>query len=121
MTQDYTMLDVLERFRNDVNMNAQIQRIVKGWDTDVALHTRDDGHAWRLCINQGKVGDIEPGDGAAFDDCPMRIVGDSIVMRGLFEGRVNGIRATNDGLIEIYGPMSDQVKLDAIALILWGI
>lgn len=115
------MLDVLERFRNDVNTNAQIQRIVKGWNTDVALQTHDADHAWRLCINQGKIEQIDAGNGAAFDCCPMRIVGDGIVMRGLFEGKINGIRANNDGLIEIYGPMADQVKLDAIALILWGI
>ncbi|MGZ8969356.1 MAG: hypothetical protein ACXW2W_09165 [Telluria sp.] len=115
------MLDVLERFRTDVNTNAQIQRIVKGWNTDVALESRDVGHTWRLCINEGLIGQIAPGNDASFDDCPMRIVGDSAVMRGLFEGRINGIRANNDGLIEIYGPMSDQVKLDAIALILWGI
>ena len=42
-------------------------------------------------------------------------------MQGLFEGKVNAIRANNDGLIEIYGGMSDQVKFDAIAIILWGI
>jgi hypothetical protein len=121
MTQDSTMLDVLEQFKSDVNGNAQIQRIVKGWNTDVALTTRHGGHAWRLCINGGKIEQIAAGHGAAFDDCPMRIVGDSSVMRGLFEGKINGIRANNDGLLEIYGPMSDQVKLDAIALILWGI
>lgn len=115
------MLDVLEQFKADVNSNAQIQRIVKGWNTDVALETRDADACWRLCITEGRIGHIAPGGGAAFDDCPMRIVGDSAVMRGLFEGKINGIRANNDGLIEIYGPMGDQVKLDAIALILWGI
>ena len=115
------MLDVLEQFRADVNSNAQIQRIVKGWSTDVALESRDAGLCWRLCINEGKIDSIAPGNGTSFSDCPMRIIGDSAIMRALFEGKINGIRANNDGLIEIYGPMSDQVKLDAIALILWGI
>lgn len=115
------MLDVLEQFKTQVNTNAQIQRIVKGWNTDVALEERDAATSYRLCISEGKIGSIARGGAATNEDCPMRIVGDSAVIRAVFEGRVNGIRANNDGLIEIYGPMSDQVKLDAIALILWGI
>lgn len=115
------MLDVLDNFKHQVNGNAQIQRIVKGWNTDVALEERDTAVCWRLRVNEGVIGDIDRGAPATYEDCPMRIVGDAATIRAVFEGRINGIRANNDGLIEIYGPMGDQVKLDAIALILWGI
>lgn len=115
------MLDVLDNFKNQVNGNAQIQRIVKGWNTDVALIEGDTATSWRLRVKEGIIQAVERGDAAANDDCSMRIVGEAATIRAVFEGRMNGIRANNDGLIEIYGPMSDQVKLDAIALILWGI
>lgn len=115
------MQDVLDNFKNQVNAHAQIQRIVKGWNTDVALEESDTATSWRLHVKEGMIGDIAKGAAGANDDCPMRIVGDAATIRAVFEGRINGIRANNDGLIEIYGPMSDQVKLDAIALILWGI
>lgn len=117
------MLDVLENFQSSVNTNAQIQRIVKGWNTDVLLQEIDSSICYRLLINDGKIHQIVHGATAVDDkdDCAMRIVGEAAIMRGLFEGKVNGIRANNEGLIAIYGPMGDQVKLDAIALILWGI
>ena len=115
------MLDVLDNFKNQVNGNAQIQRIVKGWNTDVALEERDTATSWRLRVKEGIIQAVERSNPAANDDCPMRIVGEADAIRAVFEGRINGIRANNDGLIEIYGPMGDQVKLDAIALILWGL
>ena len=40
--------------------------------------------------------------------------------KALLEGGADQVRLLEDDT-EIYGPMSDQVKLDAIALILWGI
>jgi hypothetical protein len=119
------MLDVLENFQSSVNSNAQIQRIVKGWNTDVLLEESDSNICYRLLINDGKIHQIvhsaTPVDVEDDDDSAMKIVGEAAIMRGLFEGKVNGIRANNEGLIAIYGPMGDQVKLDAIALILWGI
>jgi len=115
------MRDVLEQFRSRVNASAQIQRIVKDWNTDVALDERDTATSWRLSVQHGRIGAIDCGAPATTDGCAMRIVGDGAMLRAVFEGRINGIRANNDGLIEIYGPMGDQVKLDAIALILWGI
>jgi hypothetical protein len=117
------MLDVLENFQSSVNTNAQIQRIVKGWNTDVLLEEIDSSICYRLLISDGKIHQIVHGATTVDDkdDCAMRIVGESAIMSGLFEGKVNGIRANNEGLIAIYGPMGDQVKLDAIALILWGI
>ncbi len=115
------MLDVLENFQSNVNNNAQIQRIVRGWNTDVLLQEIDSRDSYRLKINDGKIHQIIQSRSTDDDESPMKIVGESGIMRGLFEGKVNGIRANNEGLIAIYGPMGDQVKLDAIALILWGI
>lgn len=115
------MLDVLEKFQTDVNTNTQIQKIVKGWNTQVLLEQSDNEIRYQLYINDGKIEHIVSSSTESDDDVPMRIVGETAIMRGLFDGKVNGIRANNEGLIAIYGPMSDQVKLDAIALILWGI
>lgn len=115
------MLDVLEKFQADVNTNAHIQRIVKGWNTDVLLEESDSEDSYRLLINDGKIEQIVYSTTNPNEEAPMKIVGDAAIMRGLFNGKVNGIRANNEGLIAIYGAMGDQVKLDAIALILWGI
>ena len=115
------MIVVLETFKTDVNANAQIQRIVKGWNTGILLEEKNTAICYMLQIREGRIDAIKQFDTDQAPECNTRIAGDSDTMRGLFEGKVNAIRANNDGLIEIYGSMGDQVKLDAIALILWGI
>ncbi len=115
------MLQLLEEFKTQVNDNAHIQRIVKGWNTDVLLEESDSKSRYRLAIEDGKIQEVQVCEPNTSFDCTMRIIGDSVIMQGLFAGRVNGIRANNEGLLSIYGPMNDQVKLDAIALILWGL
>ncbi|MBM3117043.1 hypothetical protein [Jeongeupia naejangsanensis] len=115
------MLNILEDFKLQVNANPQIQRIVKSWDTDIVLEENDTATSYWMNIDRGQIGQIHLGDIANGNDNPIRIVGDGATLRAVFEGKINGIRANNDGLLEIYGQMNDQVKLDAIALILWGI
>lgn len=114
------MLDVLENFRTQVNGNAHIQRIVKGWNTTVAIEESDGMGQYQLHISDGRIEEIRTEHGF-YDEAGIKIIGDGAIMRGVFDGRLNGIRANNEGLIAIYGAMGDQVKLDAIALILWGI
>ncbi|WP_432719541.1 hypothetical protein R0381_000325 [Jeongeupia wiesaeckerbachi] len=115
------MLNVLEDFKLQVNANPHIQRVVKGWSTDIVLEESDTATAYWMNVAAGQIGQIQQGEIANGNDSPIRIAGDGATLRAVFEGRINGIRANNDGLLEIYGPMHDQVKLDAIALILWGI
>lgn len=115
------MLDVLEQFKTDVNTNAQIQRIVKSWNTGIFLEEKDTAIYYRLTVKDGRIDEVTQASINDVDDSKIKIVGIREILKGLFQGKVNGIRANNDGLIEIYGSMSDQVKLDAIALILWGI
>lgn len=115
------MLDVLEKFQTDVNTNTHIQRLVKGWNTQVLLEQSDTTESYQLLVLDGKIEQIVLQTRDLNDEAPMKIVGEAAIMRGLFDGKVNGIRANNEGLIAIYGAIGDQVKLDAIALILWGI
>ena len=115
------MIAVLETFKSDVNANAQIQRIVKGWNTGILLEEKNTAISYMLQIKEGKIDAIKKFNASEAPDCETKIAGNDDTMQGLFEGKVNPIRANNEGLIEIYGSMGDQVKLDAIALILWGI
>ena len=115
------MLSVLEKFKIDVNANLQIQRIVKGWSTEILLEEKDASTSYFLDVKDGKIDSVRQFEKGSDPDHQTKIVCDREIMQGLFEGRVNAIRANNDGLVEIYGGMSDQVKLDAIAIILWGV
>jgi len=115
------MISILEQFKADVNANAQIQRIVKGWDTEIMLEEKDTQDSYFLKVKGGRVVDVSHHLRNTEPQCETRISGAKTIIQGLFEGKVNPIRATNNGELEIYGAMSDQVKLDAIALILWGV
>lgn len=114
------MLDVLHAFRDQVNADPEVQRVVRDWTTRLLLEESDSGRHYRIGIERGRIADVQRLDGPDDDEAPLRIVAPAAVMRGVFEGRVSGIRANNDGLLAVYGSMDDQVRMDAIALILWG-
>ena len=90
------MLSVLEKFKSDVNANAQIQRIVKGWNTGILLEEKDTSRSYLLDVKEGKIDGIHQFERNSEPAYQTKIAGDQVIMQGLFEGKVNAIRANND-------------------------
>jgi hypothetical protein len=42
-------------------------------------------------------------------------------LEALFTGKLNPVEAHSNGILEVYGEPKDQVKLDAITLVLWNV
>jgi len=56
----------------------------------------------------------EPGDDA------LLLRADQAILQKIFSGNLSPLGAYTDGLLEVYGSQKDQIKLDVIALVVWG-
>ena len=93
--------------------------MLKDWRPEFFIQTADEAETFRIEFRDGqvehvaKVGD-EPGDGA------LLLRGDGTILDRVFNGTLSPLKAYTDGALEVYGSQKDQIKLDAIALVVWG-
>jgi putative sterol carrier protein len=109
----------LDSFRAEANACAQLAPILKGWNPVFHLESRDDGAVFSLTVRDGKVQELTEGRLQA--ERPISLVADTATLRKLFTGGLNPVEAHSNGDLEVYGDVKDQVKLDAVVLVLWDI
>ena len=113
------VLDALQRFRLKANASERVRKITAAWHPTLFVECLDTGTRYQLRIGDGVIApidvtDAEPGESA------LLVRGDSAVLSAVFAGSLHPLHAYNDGALEVYGSPSDQVKLDAISLVVWG-
>jgi len=109
----------LGQFAGRVNECAALRGTLAGWQPDFHIEARDTGAAFRVRIEGGRVQGVEPAASEAGDDA-LLLRADAAVLEEVFTGTRSPLGAYTDGLLEVYGPPKDQIKLDVIALVLWG-
>lgn len=114
------MLEVLERFSRRANENADVRRIVGAWTVDLVLAASDRDERWVLAVRDGRIVTVQRDAGVEGECRQVEVTGTRAVLESLFSGALNPVRAATRGDLEIFGDMSDQTRLDAVALILWG-
>lgn len=110
---------VLVRFAAQVNANTRIRSLIKGWTPPFVVEGRDTGEAMAVLLDGTQIAGIEVLD-CEPDSHALVLRGDAHTLIEVFEGRLSPLVAYSDGLLEVYGEQRDQIKLDAIALVLWG-
>jgi hypothetical protein len=113
------VMDALERFRARANASERVRRITAAWHPPVFVECSDTGARYRLLLSDGGITGIDPTD-AEPDESALLIRGECRVLAAVFGGALHPLRAYNDGELEVYGAQGDQVKLDAISLVVWG-
>jgi hypothetical protein len=110
---------VLGQFAGHVNGQASLKSTLAGWSPAFFIEAPDTGETFRVHFEGGQVRQVvpteeEPGDSA------LLLRGDSALIERIFTGRLSPLGAYTDGQLEVYGSPKDQIKLDVIALVLWG-
>ena len=108
----------LERFRAQANACRSLDSILKGWNPVFHLECRDGGPVYSLTVREGQVQTIAEGRLEAAR--PIHLLASEPILRQLFTGGLNPLDAHSSGELEVYGDTKDQVKLDAVVLVLWG-
>lgn len=110
---------MLGDFAGRANAHPSLRNTLQGWSPEFFIQTIDSGECFQIHLDGAGIDSvlptsIEPGDEA------LLLRGGSAVLQAVFSGDRSPLGAYTDGQLEVYGNPKDQIKLDVIALVLWG-
>jgi hypothetical protein len=113
-----SLATLFEEFSERLNGSVRLRPILARWTPVFHIESRDTDETFKIHIEDGLVRRIvrlatEP------EDDGLLLRADKSVLQQVFSGQLSPLAAYTDGLLEVYGPQKDQIKLDAIALVLW--
>jgi hypothetical protein len=109
----------LVNFQQKANANLRVQRIATGWSQRLVVECCDTDQRYCIEIRDGRLSDVQVKPISTNDGC-LLIRGQEDLLTRIFNGAHHPLTAYNDGELEVYGEQRDQVKLDAISLVMWG-
>lgn len=120
MTSEGTALEKsLQDFSDRFNTNERVKKLIKGWNRSVMLEGTDTGSRFSLLISDGALTDVKKG--LVEWDPPIHLQAEEDVLRRMFTGVYNPASALMDGALAVYSHERDKVKLEAIAMVIWGV
>jgi hypothetical protein len=116
ITKTDPILEALESFRRRAMASWPVRRLLAKWDRTIEVRVPE--RSYFLRSRAGQI--LAPALGAdAKPEIVLSAAAD--VMRGVFEGTLNPARAHLDGRLVAEGSTGDQLVLDAIVLLIWGL
>lgn len=117
-TFDGTLDACLENFQRLANSHERVRRILSLWDRILIIEVLDDGRRYYMKTADGAVTFIStlPQETTKV----VHVRAKERVLREIFTGRRNAARAFFDAEMEVFADERDQVKLEAITMILWS-
>ncbi len=112
------LLELLSEFKNKVNSNPKIVPLTKKWEPNIIINVLEREEYYTLKIRNSKVAEILPV--VENNDHEVHLEGEEEDLAAIFSGKNNPVQAVLDGSLEIFGEQSDQIKLDIIAMVIWG-
>lgn len=115
------LLAGLLSFQSQVNANPRVGSLLKGWSPVFHLECTDTGRAYTLQVSECKAAAVaEAVEGQIKSGHVIRLLARESDLEALFTGGLNPVEAHSEGILEVYGDSKDQVKLDAITMVLWN-
>ncbi len=119
--QASSLLASLHDFENRFNNDQRVKKLIKGWNRYLKVDSNDTGEIYTLTISDLAVTKIEPGCPVGDDDedvIALQASQETLVR--IFTGKYNPSHALIDGALAVFSGERDKVKLEAIAMIIWG-
>jgi putative sterol carrier protein len=116
-----SLLASLQDFQNRFNNDTRVKKLIKGWNRFLKVDGTDTGEIYTLTIQDLAVTNIEAGCTLADDDenvIALQASQEALVR--IFTGKYNPAHALIDGALAVFSGERDKVKLEAIAMIIWG-
>lgn len=107
----------LEQFRHKVNTHPRLRSLLKGWNRIAGITATDSGVQYTLTFRDSCI--VEITHGAPGDQGQLQIEASEALLRGVFSGETNPATEFLEGRLQVFASDQDQMKLDAITLVLW--
>jgi hypothetical protein len=120
--QTSSLLASLHDFQNRFNNDTRVKKLIKNWNRYLKVEGTDSGEVYTSTIQDLAIHKVEPGCPVADDDENLISLqaGQDVLVR-IFTGKYNPAHALIDGALAVYSGERDKVKLEAIAMIIWGL
>jgi len=112
------LANCLTAFQTSVNENQKLKKFLKGWEPVIIISSTDTEKSYSLVVKDESVAEILPEK--INHQHQIEVEGEETTLEQVFSGSLNPASALLDGQIAVYGSDKDQLKLDAIAFIIWG-
>lgn len=109
----------LHDFRGAFNDNARVKKLIKGWNRSVMLDATDTGAQFSLLISDLQMTEVKKG--MIEMDPLIHLQAEEKILTRIFSGDYNPAHALIDGALAVFSDERDKVKLEAIAMVIWGI
>ena len=120
--QTSNLLASLYDFQNRFNNDQRVKKLIKGWNRYLKVDGTDSGEIYTCTIQDLAINKVEPGCPLEDDDENLISLqaGQEVLVR-IFTGKYNPAHALIDGALAVFSGERDKVKLEAIAMIIWGL
>ena len=107
----------LTQFSDKVNQNARLKGVLRGWDRVMQIEATDTPDERFVMEFRGSaVVSVARGNA---ESPPIVMRAERRLLIDIFAGTTNPAMAFLDGDLQIFADDRDQIKLDAISLLLW--
>ena len=112
------LAETLLQFHDKVNADSRLQSILRGWEPVIVVEVLGTGWKRYLVVRDCRIAEIRSND----EESPhvVHLLAEEDVLNAVFDGGLNPTEAFLNGDLQIFANDKDQVKLDAISLMLWG-
>ena len=112
----------LDDFQSRFNSNSRAGKLAKGWDRQILLEAADSAKRYTMLVRDAQLGMIvEGGPSAGNADRLVTLRANEDILTNIFSGNYNPSTALLDGVLEVYSDSRDKVKLEALAMVIWGL
>jgi hypothetical protein len=112
-----TLTRALSLFQAKVNQHPRLRTLLQGWDRDLVIECDDVELSQALHVRGSLISDAS--DATPHADVTITMRASHPVLVDVFEGRRSPAKLFLDGDLQVFASDKDQVKLDAISLLLW--
>ena len=120
MQQSADLFDAIKRYRTLVNETQSLRKLLKGWEPALHIKCNDASDEFHARFGESYLSEIERGH-PTDQNHVVQLEAKHDQLLAIFTGKANPAKAFVNGNLAVFASGQDQVKLDAISLILWGV
>ena len=120
-TQFTDLKECLDDFQQRFNTNGRVKKLVKNWDRQVMVEATDTGAVYTMYVEDAEMRRIEEGRSEGDDEYLVHLQASNETLMEIFSGNYNPSTALLDGMLSVFSNERDKVKLEACAMVIWGL
>ena len=113
------LLESLMDFQRRFNSSERVKKLINNWNRAIMVESIDSKNHYSFTIADLSLKEILPG--LIESDPSIHLQAEESILTRIFLGDYNPATALIDGALAVYSDERDKVKLEAIAMIIWGI